>query len=203
MKYLSYICESKNVEETVTSKEALINNAAAIIADANLTFESFIYDNLNSFIGENINDTYQNIKSYIINENISLYNELVSDLLSENAILNSVGHVLKGAASTLNPMNTGHVNVEGGKNLVTHGLQAAGKAGFLGTTGFGAHKLIGAYDDLEQTQRANQEIGKTGDLSKFKDSNLHTTRVLATQFGHASKNLIAASKETLARKLES
>jgi len=85
MKYVSYIFEDQDVCNTVAQNEYLVEIASNAVIHHNALLESYIYNNLESFLGENLAEVYENIRSFIIKENLAIYSQF-SEILSDSQL---------------------------------------------------------------------------------------------------------------------
>lgn len=83
MQYVQAIFENENVRTYVSENEQLIDLAAKTIASVKPVLVDYVFENLQDFTEENdLAATYENIKTFIIAENLYLF-EYVSDILSD------------------------------------------------------------------------------------------------------------------------
>lgn len=102
MKYIPYIFENQNLLQTVVNNEALVGLAANAVINHNLVLESYIHDNLPSFVdNDNISSIYENIRNFVIGENTALYSQF-SEILADNQLTNEEKAYCFEASSNLN-----------------------------------------------------------------------------------------------------
>jgi hypothetical protein len=83
MKYVKFIFENQNVQQTILEQEQLVEFASQVVINYNLQLESYIYNSLELYISEDLNDTYNNIRNFIIQENLNAYN-YISEVLADS-----------------------------------------------------------------------------------------------------------------------
>ena len=86
MQYVQAIFENENVRTYVSENEQLIDLAAATVASYRPALIDHVFENLQDFVEEDdLAATYENIKTFIIAENLYLY-EAVSDVLADTEL---------------------------------------------------------------------------------------------------------------------
>ena len=86
MQYVQAIFENENVRTYVSENEQLIDLAAATVASYRPALIEHVFENLQDFVEEDdLAATYENIKTFIIAENLYLY-EAVSDVLADTEL---------------------------------------------------------------------------------------------------------------------
>ena len=84
---MSFIFEDQDVRNTVAVNEAIVEIASTALINANVVLEDYIYSNLVQFTSgtSSLADIYENIRNFVISENVSLYNQY-SEILSDNEL---------------------------------------------------------------------------------------------------------------------
>lgn len=132
MKYSSVVFENQNIKNYISENEHLISEAAIYVAKMKPFLIDYVFENLQNFIviGD-LATTHSNIKSFIITENLLLY-EFVSDILSDTnisydsklnflqevSIWQSIKHSLNTNASSLKPAIDNIKNIFSSKGVV-------------------------------------------------------------------------------------
>jgi hypothetical protein len=109
MKYVSFICENQSTQATILENEGLVNYSSGLIVDFNLHLENYIYTNLKSFIAEDLHSSYENIRNFIISENVEIMGD-ISNILSSNLVEEDKAQraldYISGKVSSLETLNT-------------------------------------------------------------------------------------------------
>jgi len=82
MELMNVLLENENMQATVQSKETEIMEAAQVYTDFPQEIKTHINENIEQFIGEDIKETYDNIKSFTEGAVFQLLHEM-SDQLAE------------------------------------------------------------------------------------------------------------------------
>lgn len=97
MKYVKTIFENENIQELVTNNEELIDLATESLLKYNLELEATIYENLEDYIVDgDITATYESIRNVVIDENVSIINEISHVLGSDIPIEDKVEYFQEG-----------------------------------------------------------------------------------------------------------
>jgi hypothetical protein len=93
MKYLDFIFENEIVQQTVVTHDDLISFSSQLVINKNIQLESFIYDNLEDYISEDLHTTYESIRNFVIQENLNIYN-YISEVLSDSELTHEDKYLL-------------------------------------------------------------------------------------------------------------
>lgn len=90
MKYLKFVFENEEVKDLITSQTNNIEEITKHIIEANMELEEFVLENIELFTKttSSLADISNNIKTFIVNENIEMYNNIIT----EGKIFDAITH---------------------------------------------------------------------------------------------------------------
>lgn len=77
MKYLNYIFENENIQNYININQPYIDESSKYVIQFNIDLYNHILENISSFVAEDIDKFYLNIRDFIIQENVEFYNILL------------------------------------------------------------------------------------------------------------------------------
>jgi len=141
MKYVSYIFEDQDVRNTASKNEYLVEVASNAVINHNALLDAYVYNNLERFTGNNLAEIYENIRSFIIQENLAIYSQY-SEILSDNQL-------------------SDQEKVACVESDVVAAAEAVGKSGLKGVL----HSIKGVMSNIETGLSHGREVKRSVELS--------------------------------------